>query len=346
MRPESVKRFPRPLPGRLATGGYVHLVATAAVWDLGSTSFQALVCEVSGCRKLVPVMRRRSLLNLGLAVGAEGSLPPERVTAAVSAAKRLRRAVDEARPEVVVALATAALRDAANGGEVVARLERVIGHDVRILDGAEEARLCFVGQRAGVWMPRDVPTLGIDLGGGSFELAVGDARSVLYASSAPVGATRMRGELGVGDVLGDKLRGEIGKRTSRALVGVTEALAPYGNVSRRVVLSGGTARALARLATAHTRHGAPAGSADVSQVELSAGQVHDMAGQLASLGLRQRLALPGMPPRRAPMIHVGASILDAIASALSIERFVVSEWGLREGALLDAFTRHPSSRGR
>lgn len=254
----------------------------------------------------------------------------------MSAAKRLRRSVDEARPEVVVALATAALRDAANGVEVVARLERVIGHKVRILDGAEEARLCFVGQRAGVWTAGDRPTLGIDLGGGSFELAVGDAVSVHYASSAPVGATRLRGELGVGDVLGEDLRLEVGRRTTAALAGVADTLSVYGDVARRCVLSGGTARALARLATAHTRHGAPAGSADVNQVELPAGQVHELALQLASLGLRERLALPGMPPRRAPMVHVGASILDAIAGALDIERFVVSEWGLREGALLDA----------
>ena len=101
------------------------------------------------------------------------------------------------------------------------------------------------------------------------------------------------------------------------------------------MLSGGTARALARLAVAHTRTDAKA-STGVNQIELPAGQVAQQAALLAGLSLQERLALPGMPARRAPMIPVGASILSAIAASLGIERFVVSEWGLREGALLDA----------
>lgn len=280
-------------------------------------------------------MRRRALLNLGLSVGASGAVAPDRVAASLAAAKRLRRALDDARPDVVVALATAALRDAANGPEVVRRLERHVGAPIRILDGAEEARLCFVGQRAGVFMGEG-PTLGIDLGGGSFEMAVGDARRVLLATSAPIGATRLRGELGVGDVLGAEGTGDVRRRTVDALEVLAAGLDDYPGIARRTVLSGGTARALARLATAHTRDHGGSGSVGVDQVELPAEQVRQFAAQLAELTLAERLALPGMPARRAPMLPVGASILAAIAERLGVERFVVSEWGLREGALLDA----------
>lgn len=310
------------------------------MWDLGSTSFQALVCDVRNCTEIHPVSRRRALLNLGLSVGAGGSVPPERVTAAVAAAKRLRRAVDEASPDVITALATAALRDATNGPEVVDRLSKVIGRPVRVLDGVEEARLCFLGQRAGVFMGEG-PTMGMDLGGGSFELAVGDPSGIRYATSAPVGATRLRGELGAGDVLGADGRAAVLARTARALAegSVAEDVSSFPGVARRTVLSGGTARALARVATVRTRESGHESSGDVNQVELPAEQVSAMAAQLATLDLRQRLAVPGMPARRAPMIALGASILDAIAQQLGIERFVVSVWGLREGALLDALAR-------
>jgi exopolyphosphatase/guanosine-5'-triphosphate,3'-diphosphate pyrophosphatase len=307
------------------------------VWDLGSSSFQVLVCEHHGCRRLEPVVRRRALLNLGIPVGASGVIPPERVSAALAAVKRLRRALAEAEPDVVVALATAALRDAANGADVVARIERLLGTPVRILDGEEEARLCFVGQRAGVFTGQG-PTLGLDLGGGSFEVAVGDDRRITLATSAPVGATRLRGELGAGDVLGRPGVAAVRRRTAQAMGNVAGALRKYPGVARRTVLSGGTARALARLATAHTRgDGAGAGAgAAVNQVELPAAQVEQQAALLAGLTLRQRLALPGMPARRAAMVPVGAAILCAIAEVLGVERFVVSEWGLHEGALLDA----------
>ncbi|MHB8329362.1 MAG: Ppx/GppA phosphatase family protein [Acidimicrobiales bacterium] len=307
----------------------------AAVWDLGSSSFQVLVCDAGPCGTLEPLMRRRALLNLGLSVGMSGVIPADRVAASVTAVKRLRQALDEARPDVVVALATAALRDAGNGPEVVARLERVVGRPVRILDGEEEARLCFLGQRAGVWIGEG-PTMGLDLGGGSFEVAVGDASHVVLATSAPVGATRLRGELGTGDVLSDADRASIGQRTASVLAAVIEGIRPYPGVARRTVVSGGTARALARLATANTRERGAPGSGYVNQVELPTAQVRELATRLATLDLKQRLALPAMPPRRAAMLPVGALILATIASELGIERFVVSEWGLREGALLDA----------
>jgi exopolyphosphatase/guanosine-5'-triphosphate,3'-diphosphate pyrophosphatase len=101
-------------------------------------------------------------------------------------------------------------------------------------------------------------------------------------------------------------------------------------------VSGGTARALARLAMARTRGKASGRSSEVNQVELPTGQVAALASQLAGLDLRERLALPGMPSRRAPMLPIGATVLETFAVELGVDHFVVSEWGLREGALLDA----------
>jgi exopolyphosphatase/guanosine-5'-triphosphate,3'-diphosphate pyrophosphatase len=307
----------------------------AAVWDLGSSSFHLLVCEAGEDGTLQPVLRRRALLNLGAAVGATGMIPGDRVAAALSATRRLRRQLDGAGADVVVALATAALRDAENGGHLVERLEHVIEVPVRVLDGPEEARLCFVGQQAGVWTG-DADTVGIDLGGGSLEVAAGTRRTLSLATSIPVGATRLRGELGTGEVLTRTDRTTIEDRTAAALVGVRRALRRLGASTGRVVLSGGTARALARLATARTRPRGDHSSAEVNQVELPTGQVAELADRLAGLSLAERLALPGMPARRAPVLPIGAAILDSSARQLGIEHFVVSEWGLREGALLDA----------
>jgi exopolyphosphatase/guanosine-5'-triphosphate,3'-diphosphate pyrophosphatase len=283
-------------------------------------------------------MRRRALLNLGFAVGARGSIPPDRLAASLAAATRLRRALDDVRPDVVVALATAAIRDASNGPDVVARLERVVGTPVRVLGGEEEARLCFGGQRAGVWIGTE-PVLGLDLGGGSFEVAIGTSTAVSVAMSAPVGATRLQGELATGDPLTDADRSAIRSRTTAVLEPVRSALAPYPGVTTRAVVSGGTARALARLAMARTRGKASGRSSEVNQVELPTGQVAELASQLAHLDLKQRLALPGMPSRRAPMLPIGAVILETFAVELAVDHFVVSEWGLREGALLDAIAR-------
>jgi len=308
------------------------------VWDLGSSSFHLLVCEAGPDRSLTPVLHRRALLNLGLDVGARGTIPRDRVVAAVAAVKRLRAGLVEAKADVVVALATAALRDAANSVEVVERLERVVGTKVRVLDGAEEARLCFIGQRAGVWMGSGL-VLGMDLGGGSLEAAVGDQVNVAVATSAAVGPARLRGELGIGDPMSGTDVAVVRRRTVDALASVRDAVARFRGVSERTVVSGGTVRALARLATARARRWPSDGPGEVNQVELPAAQVHHLAVTLAGLDLRGRMALAGMQPRRAALLPVGATVLDVTATQLGIERFVVSEWGLREGALLSALAR-------
>jgi exopolyphosphatase/guanosine-5'-triphosphate,3'-diphosphate pyrophosphatase len=305
------------------------------VWDLGSSSFHLLVCEAGPDNALTPVLHRKALLNLGLSVGASGDIPRDRVAASVAAAKRLRAGLAESRAEIVVALATAALRDAANSAEVVERLERVVGTKVIVLGGEEEARLCFIGQRAGVWTGEGA-TLGLDLGGGSLEAAVGDARHLALATSAAVGPARLRGELGTGDPLSVADRMALAARTAQTMAPITRAVSDYPGVSDRTVVSGGTVRALARLATARARRRPSAGPGEVNQVELPAHQVLELADQLAGLDLRARLALPGMQARRAPLLPVGAAVLATVASELGVGRFVVSEWGLREGAILDA----------
>jgi exopolyphosphatase / guanosine-5'-triphosphate,3'-diphosphate pyrophosphatase len=185
--------------------------------------------------------------------------------------------------------------------------------------------------------------VGIDVGGGSFELAVGNSYDIYSATSAPVGPTRLRGELGARDLLDREVRKEVRERVREALAPIARQLAKYPRVGARTIVSGGTARALARLAMAktHTYSKAPAWA--VNQVELPSAQVAELADMLAHLGLNRRLKLPGMPARRAPVLPLGACVLQAIGEEIGTEHFVVSEWGLREGALLDAFSTGPES---
>ncbi len=317
-------------------------VTRGAVLDLGSSSFQLLVCEKGLYGSLTPVLKRQSQLNLGLEVGSSGRISSGKVKASVVVVKRLRRALERAHPDVVLALGTAALRDAANGAAVVSSLEHALGAPIRMLDGAEEARLCFLGQRAGAYVGEG-PTLGIDLGGGSFELAVGNCYDIYLATSAPVGATRLKGALGVRERLDREVRKEIRERVREALQSVGRDLAKYPRVASRTVVSGGTARALARLAIAKTHRYTGAVGWGVNQVELASSQVAELADVLAQLDLRQRLKLPGMPVRRAPVLPLGACILQAIAEELNVQHFVVSEWGLREGALLEALSGYSAT---
>jgi exopolyphosphatase/guanosine-5'-triphosphate,3'-diphosphate pyrophosphatase len=306
-----------------------------AVFDLGSSSFHLMVVDAFRDGRLVPVLRRRSFLHLGTEVAKTGEVPRERSTAAVAAVRRLQEAADKAGADVTVALATAALRDATNGARVLARLERELGTSITLVSGDEEARLCFIGQRAGVWVGAD-PVLGFDLGGGSLEAAVGTADSVSAVTSVALGTARIQGEFSTGDVLSVEERRAISDVAVARAEPIKAMVDTEPGAARRVIASGGTVRALAKLAMGiHRPPPASGASTSVNQVEVPAGQLAELADRLVRLDLESRLALPGIQARRAPLLPLGAIVLSALVEHLGLSGLVVSEWGLREGAILD-----------
>ncbi len=116
-------------------------------------------------------------------------------------------------------------------------------------------------------------------------------------------------------------------------------LAAHPVAAERVIASGGTVRALARLAMGLHRpppRTGSSGSASVNQVEVPAGQLHELADRLCTLDLDARMALPGIQARRAPLLPIGAVVFSTLVEHLGLRGLVVSEWGLREGAVLDS----------
>ena len=170
------------------------------------------------------MLRRRSFLHLGTEVARTGGVPGDRSALAVRTVKRLHVAAEDAGADVVVALATAALRDAANGTRLLARMERILGSPIILLSGEEEARLCFLGQRAGVWVG-DRPVLGLDLGGGSLEAGIGTIDTVAAVASVALGTARIRGELDTGERLTPGERAAIGALTAERADPIAEMLA-------------------------------------------------------------------------------------------------------------------------
>jgi exopolyphosphatase/guanosine-5'-triphosphate,3'-diphosphate pyrophosphatase len=147
-----------------------------AVLDLGSTSFHLLVADASPTGRIERVVRQRVMLRLGATIAAEGEIPKAIAARAVESARELQGLAEAHGAERLIPVATAALRDARNGAALASSIARELGTKVRVLSGLEEARLIFGAFRRRVPLG-DAAALGMDLGGGSLELAIGDARS-------------------------------------------------------------------------------------------------------------------------------------------------------------------------
>jgi exopolyphosphatase / guanosine-5'-triphosphate,3'-diphosphate pyrophosphatase len=301
-----------------------------AVLDLGSTTFQLLVADADTEGSLTPVFRDRVVLNLGLVLAGRGRIPEDVAARAADTARRLADLAVRIGADHVVPLATSALRDSPDRDALASLLEGSVGTGVRFIDGREEARLTFAGVTASIALGEG-PTLLLDLGGGSLEVALAGPEGLRWGRSLPIGAGRMTGLLVTNDPPTRDERKAVRAAVEETVSPLVEEVASAEPA--RCVASGGTAGALARVLAAR-RWGSP--PASLNQYEVTVSELRDLTRELASLSLAERLRVPGVDERRAGLLPAGGWILTSAAAELGAKRLVHSEWGLREGAVLDA----------
>ena len=298
------------------------------ILDLGSTTFQLLVADGDETGSLTPVLRDRVVLNLGLVLADQGRIPSDVAARAAATARRLREVAMHGGADEIVAIATSALRDSPNRSELDRLLEDSLGMPVEFIDGREEARLTFAGVRASVALEPGAAVL-LDLGGGSLEVALADGNGLRWGMSLPVGAGRLTGLLVSADPPSRSDRKAIRRAVEEAMAPIAERI--EGDVGR-CVASGGTAGALTRLLAARRWTTLPA---SLNQMVVPMEDLSAISSELGSLTLAQRLRLPGIDERRAELLPAGGWILTAAARVLGAQELIHSEWGLREGIVLD-----------
>src|SRR5918996_3755647 len=158
-----------------------------AVVDMGTNSTRLLVGEVE--RDRVRELERRSrVTRLGRGVDLSAQLCTDAIEEVCAAVREYIDVYESLGAEQVTAIATSAVRDAANADAFVAELRERFALDARILGGEEEARLTY---RGATWdRPAALDTLVIDIGGGSTELVVGSGAEVGTFASLQCGTVR------------------------------------------------------------------------------------------------------------------------------------------------------------
>lgn len=288
-----------------------HRAPHRAIVDIGSNSIRLVV--YGGPRNApVPLYDDKITASLGRDVVADGRIDADSMALALKALRRfaaLLRLLDGAEVRVV---ATAAVRDAANGAEFLA-VVRNLGLPVELLSGEDEARASAWGVIAA---HPGAKGLVADLGGGSLELALIDPAGVSDCVSLPFGVMRVASIRAGG-------RGRLRKA-------LREALAPLDWLERargqRLYLVGGAWRALDR-ARAHIDRG-PA------MVPITAAQARALKGRVRARGPARLAAIPGVSAGRAAQLGHASALLSALAGEIGPADVEVSAAGLREGLLV------------
>jgi exopolyphosphatase/guanosine-5'-triphosphate,3'-diphosphate pyrophosphatase len=278
------------------------------------------------------ITRQKEMVRLGSGHEEMKHLEPDAIDRGVAALARCR-ALADSWGAATFAVATSAVREAANAQEFLDRAAREAGVEVSIISGLEEARLIQLGVlQALPVFDRDLVLT--DVGGGSTEVLFGHQGEVTYARSIKLGSLRMTKRFFPdGVVEGDAVQ--------RCRKHVRARLAPMVREARRLpydvaVASSGTAEALAAMVAA--RVGDVPQSLNgyvVSRKDLTA-VIDDLASAPTTA---ERRRLPGIDSARADILLGGAIVLEQVFEALKVKSFEISEYALREGVLLDGLHR-------
>jgi exopolyphosphatase/guanosine-5'-triphosphate,3'-diphosphate pyrophosphatase len=281
--------------------------------DIGSNTVRLLVAE-SEPHQLLEVHQERAFTRIGRALDHDGRIAPAKISEVADVVAAQVRGALEMGCEEIYAVATAAVRRAANQAVLVEAVQGACGLRVRVLTGEEEARLAFIGALGTLEHAPDGPLGVVDVGGGSSELVVGNpVTGVSWCESFAVGS---------GDLADNMLSHDrpSAAELDRAREHVAEVLSDVSAPRPlEAVAVGGSATSLRRLAGPVLDEGAFA-------------RAFQMLCTEPTMAISRRFALDRERVRLLPAALV---ILEAASRCFDVP-LQVGCGGLREGVLFDA----------
>ena len=297
--------------------------------DIGTLTCRLLIADLPPGGRLKEVRSERRILRLGEGVDQTKRLSIVAMDRVLRCLREWREMIDASQVDAAVAVATSAVRDAANRDEFLDRVKREAGFEVEIITGEEEARRTMLGIRSGL-PPGVTDVLALDIGGGSTEFVLARDGAPAAAVSLRLGVVTLQEEWGEpGPVRWDRFA-RLHEHVERRLAAeVPEAIA--GAAVAELVGTAGTVTTLAALDLGLRAYDA----AVVHGHRLDRAAVERQLARLGALDVEARGLLPCLEPGRADVIIPGIAICLAAMARLRRETVVVSDRGLREGILCE-----------
>jgi len=287
--------------------------------DVGSNSVLMCVGEPLSSGDFRVVYDSARTTRLGAGMGPHRLLTRMAIRRTVEALRECRRKAQILGVAMAKAVATAAVREAANQDAFLAPAQEALGIPVEVVSGEREAQLTYLG--VGGTGATD-PVLIVDVGGSSTELVLAEEGKVSRVESLPIGAVRLQEAIPSEDIL---------RFFVRVIEVIPPDLGPGAVGGRRAIIVGGTATTLAAMRLALKRYDADlVEGLTFDRIELQA-----MVERVRETPLQERYRIPGLPPNRVEIIASGGLVLVQILEELGVERCSISTRGVRHGLLAE-----------
>jgi len=281
-----------------------------AAIDIGSNAARLLISDVvvgpQGNTEFIKAALVRAPLRLGFDVFEKGEIPPAKVEKVIKTLKSYKLLLDVYEVKHVKACATSAMRDAANGADIIRKVKAETGIEIKIISGQEEASLIYENHIADS-MTRDESYLYIDVGGGSTELTFFSDGKLIFKESFNIGTIRLLKNQ-VNESLWDEMKEFIKQRT-KGYHHVT-AIGSGGNINKIFSLS-------------KRKEGKP----------LSLDLLRDYFKEFSNLSVTQRMTLYHLREDRADVIVPALLIYINVMRWADTEEIYIPKIGLADGLI-------------
>jgi exopolyphosphatase/guanosine-5'-triphosphate,3'-diphosphate pyrophosphatase len=291
-----------------------------------------IVAQADADGAVTTLWRLKESVGLGRMSFPSHRLSRHAMDAAISVLSRFTQAAKQRGAEKIIAVATSAVREASNGGDLIERAWRELRLHVRVISARDEARLIYHAVRHAMPL-KDKPHLIIDIGGGSVELIVGDEQRAQLMESRKLGAARMTAKFVRTDPISKDDLKSLRKHYESELAPLCQqvrslkpvaAIGTSGTIENIADLCG-----VAQNGNGHSEH-------RVIERDLFDGLVK----KLLESDAKGRAAMRGLDDQRKEQIVAGALLVDEIFERCNIRRIKICPAALREGILLDYLSRH------
>lgn len=293
------------------------------VLDVGSNTIHLQVMDAHPGARPTPTTNYKVELRLTEYLDVSGAISGGGIQLLNNA---IQEAVAHARvneSDEILAFATSALREASNGAQIIADINKKHEIDLQVLSGDDEAAMTFLAVRR--WFGWSAgKLLVLDIGGGSLEIASGIDENPETTISMPLGAARLTREFLSGDPYSSKEIKSLEKHTE----GIMRDLMPNALNSHdadHFVATSKTFRTLSRICAQWYGDNAKT---------LERSSLNSAMPRLIEMSNKSRAELPGVSASRAQQIVAGGIVALAVMDRLDVDEAEICPWALREGILL------------
>ena len=297
-------------------------MSRVAAIDCGTNSIRLLIADVTG-GNFKEVLRTMEIVRLGQGVDQNKSFHPDAIARTLSAVEKFAQLITSKGVEKIRFCATSATRDASNRELFTNGVKKILGVEVEVIPGEQEAALSFIGATKEL-SQSDGPFLVVDIGGGSTEFVFGSEK-VEFAKSVNIGCVRMS-ERHL------NLQPPTMAQIAEAIIDIDLAITQAAKVvpisqAKSLVAVAGTATTVAAAALKLAEYDRYL----IHLSRISAPSVHQVAAMFQSMNKDQIAALGYMHPGRVDVITAGALVLSRIMAATGASEFIASESDILDG---------------